>query len=160
MIFTSLKVTTPEPFRMCRYVALSRSQHLRHPERCQSADRGMVFGSNESLPGTWHSLGLVETLVGTQEYGGESYRVDLFVKPERNPAEPEGPLIWKGESPSPMGFVVRGRSLPELVVTAERHARELGASGHCQLRIYLIPDKVPPEPVVELHIDGLGGSSE
>jgi hypothetical protein len=59
-----------------------------------------------------------------------------------------------------MGFVVRARSLPELVTAAERHARELGAAGRAKLRIYLIPDKVPPEPVVELQISGLMESPE
>ena len=109
----------------------------------------------------WLALEPVEIVVGTQDHGGGSYRVDLFVKPERNPTEPDGPLIWAGEATSPMGgFEVRARSLPELVTTAERHARELGAAGKADLRIYLIPDKVPPEPVIELRLSGLMESSD
>jgi hypothetical protein len=127
---------------------------------------GPCFRNPQKLMGhcspTQQGLALqpVETIVGTQDRGGDSYRVDLFVRPERNPTEPDGPLIWKGNATSPMGFVVRARSLPELVTTAERHARELGATGQANLRIYLIPDKVPPEPVVELRISGLMESPE
>jgi hypothetical protein len=107
-----------------------------------------------------NSLVAVETVVDTEEPGGGAYRVDLFVKPERDPANSEGPLIWSGEANPPMSFVVKARSLPELVGTAERWARELQAVGPLELHIYLIPDKVPPEPVVELRLDGLGGPSE
>lgn len=53
----------------------------------------------------------------------------------------------------PVGFRVRAQSLPELVAVAEAHRREVLAGEDVKVRIFLVPDKVPPEPVVELHPD-------
>lgn len=126
------------------------------------ASRPGVLGSPRRWRTSWFGASrngvlAVETAVDTEELGDRSYRADLFVKPERDPADPEDPLIWSGEANPPMRFTVHVRSLPELVGTAERYARELPAIGPLELHVCLIPDKVPPEPIVELHLEGLGG---
>jgi hypothetical protein len=94
----------------------------------------------------------VKTAVDTGS-GRSPIRIDLFVKPMRNEHQPEGPLIWIGESNFPIGFRVGANSLPELVELAGIHGRQLLPGEDIDLHIFLVPDKVPPEPVVEVHVD-------
>jgi hypothetical protein len=85
--------------------------------------------------------------------GRPPVRIDLFVKPVRNERQPEGPLIWIGESNFPIGFRVGALSLPQLVEVANTHGRQVLPGEDVELHIFLVPDRVPPEPVVELHFD-------
>jgi hypothetical protein len=94
----------------------------------------------------------MRTMVDT-EPGRPPLRIDLFVKPVRNDHQPDGPLIWTGESNFPIGFRVGVSSLPELVGIAEAHGRQVLPGEEIELHIFLVPDKTPPEPVVELHSD-------
>ena len=94
----------------------------------------------------------VKTAVDTGA-GRSPLRIDLFVKPVRNEHQPDGPLIWTGESNFPIGFRVGAQSLPELVEVARTHGLQVLPGEDIDLHIFLVPDKVPPEPVVELHVD-------
>jgi hypothetical protein len=66
-------------------------------------------------------------------------------------------LVWTGEANFPIGFRVGANSLPELVTIAKGHGRQVLAGEDVKVRIFLVPDKVPPEPVVELHLDFADG---
>ena len=57
--------------------------------------------------------------------GRPPLRIDLFVKPVRNEHQPDGPLIWTGESNFPIGFRVGASSLPELIEIAQAHGRQV-----------------------------------
>jgi len=89
--------------------------------------------------------------------GRAPIRIDLFVKPERNQHQSEGPLVWTGEANFPIGFRVGAHSLPELVGIAEAHGSSVLPGEEIDLHVFLVPDKVPPEPVVELHFERPSG---
>lgn len=98
------------------------------------------------------SLAAVKTLVDNSS-GRPPIRIDLFVKPERNEHQPDGLLVWRGEANFPIGSRVGAPSLPELVGIAEVHGRSVLPGEGIELHIFLVPDKTPPEPVVELRVD-------
>jgi hypothetical protein len=85
--------------------------------------------------------------------GRPPIRIDLFVKPVRNEHQPDGPLIWTGESNFPIGFRVGASSLPELIEIAQSQGGQVLPGEDIDLHIFLVPDKMPPEPLVDLHVD-------
>jgi hypothetical protein len=63
-----------------------------------------------------------------------------------------GSLDLDGRSELPHRISSGAESLPELIVEAKAHGRQVLAGHDVKVRVFLVPDKVPPEPVVELHL--------
>lgn len=84
---------------------------------------------------------------------GPPVRVDLFVRPTRNPRIPEGRLVWEGVAAFAEDFSVGAESLPELVVVAQRCASQALSNATVEIHTFLVPDKTPPEPTVELQVE-------
>jgi len=80
-------------------------------------------------------------------------RVDLFARPTRNPRIPDGRLVWEGVAAFPEDFSVGAESLPELVAVAERCASQALSNAAVEIHTFLVPDKMPPEPTVELQVE-------
>jgi hypothetical protein len=84
---------------------------------------------------------------------GPLVRIDLFVRPARNPKVPDGRLVWEGVAAFPEDLSVGAESLPELVGVAERCASQALSNAAVEIHTFLVPDKMPPEPTVELHVE-------